>query len=192
MNHSNRSDISQLIEKLADGDQSVLGTVVPLMYDQLRQLADQRLRNDQLNCSISPTVLVHETYLRLVGQKSFDVRGKAHFLAIAAITMRRILVEFARRRSAEKRGGGQLNVTLDEARHATPLDSDRVLALHEALDNLSEVNPRQATIIVYWFFGGLTHKEIGEVLGISVPTVRKDWRMARAWLASQLDGRPQT
>jgi len=180
------SQVTRLLFELTGGDRSVVDAIMPLVYDELRARASARLRGDQLNDSVSPTLLVNETYLRLAGQEGNDWRNRAHFMAIAATTMRRILVEHARKRSAKKRGGGEFNITFNEEHHSRAMGSDKLIALDIALEELRKCSRRQVLIIEYWFFAGLTHKEIAEVLAVSIPTVRKDWRMARAWLASQL------
>jgi RNA polymerase sigma factor (TIGR02999 family) len=181
------SQVTQLLGQLTADNQSVVNAIMPLVYSELRQLASLKLKSDQLNDSICPTILVHEAYLRIAGQQDVNWRSRAHFMAIAAITMRRILVEYARMRKAQKRGGGDFDITFNEDQHSRRVNSERLLDLDIALRDLRKTNPRQASIIEYWFFGGLTHKEIAEVLKVSIPTVRHDWRLSRAWLAARLN-----
>lgn len=186
MNNGEASQVTRLLEELTGGDRSVVDAIIPLVYDELRQMASLRLRNDQLKDSISPTVLVHDAYLKLIGQERIGWQNRAHFLAIASTTMRRILVDYARLRNAQKRGGGKFDITFNEEQHYRTMGSDGLIALDSALNDLRKSNTRQASIIEYWFFGGLTHKEIAEVLEVSIPTVRKDWRISRAWLATRI------
>jgi RNA polymerase sigma factor (TIGR02999 family) len=161
------------------------------LYAELRRLAARRLRGERAGHTLSPTALVHEAYLRLAGQATVVDRGQ--LLATAAIMMRRILVSHARARGAQKRGDGERAVTLDDAIHApaagAELALDDVIALDELLGRLEAVQPRQARGVTLRVFGGLTDGEIADALGVSTPTVRRDWRMARAWLIKELEAR---
>ena len=172
---------TELLQRAARGDSDAAAEVVPLVYTQLRDRADAYLRREQAGHTLQPTALVHEAYVRLVGQRDVDWQGRTHFLATAAQEMRRILVDHARRRRSQKRGGSWERVTLSDA--TTP-DGDEVelLDLDEALEALEALDVRLVRIVELRFFGGLTVQEIAEQLGLGVSTVEKDWRMAKAWL----------
>ncbi len=129
---------------------------------------------------------MHEAYLKLVDQNRVNWQNRAHFFAIAAQSMRRVLINYAHKRKAQKRGGGQVIVTFVEESVPRETRAEELLALDEALSRLAKMNERQSKVVEYWFFGGLTHEEIAEVLGVSLPTVRRDWRLARAWLSREL------
>ena len=166
--------------------------ILPLIYDELRALAARYLAREGPDPILQPTALVHEAYLRLAAQTSAAVRGKSHFQAIAAEVMRRVLVDHARNKKAAKRGGDRTRVTLD-TRHVVRAGAARlhefdVVDFDDLLRTLAELDPRQARIVELRFFGGLTIPEVAETLGVSTSTVEKDWRFARAWIASQLRG----
>ena len=161
--------------------------LLPLVYDRLRAMAERGFRGRGNGATLQPTALAHEVYLHLVDQSSVDWRDRAHFLAVAAIAMRQILIQRARARSADKRGGGWRRVEID----AQPADSaggdpHDILSLHEALEELARLDARHARVVELRFFGGLTSEETAEVLGVSVRTVESDWRAARAWLRGAL------
>ena len=179
-------DVTLLLHELAGGNRTVVDALMPLVYDELRRLASRQLRRERADHTLNTTALVHEAYLKLVGQKSVSWQNRAHFLAIAAQAMRRILINYAQSRLAEKRGGGQQVVELNEELVVAEGRAEEIVALDAALTKLQELDERQSKIVEFRFFGGLTHEEIGEVLGISVPTVQRSWRMARAWLAREL------
>ncbi len=159
---------------------------MPRVYDQLHVLAHRQLRKERGNHTFNTTALVHEAYLKLVDQDQASLQNRAHFFAIAALAMRRILINYANKKNAEKRGGGVIRTTFDEGRVVREGKTDELLALDEALDRLQEMNERQSLVVTYRFFGGLTQQEIAEVLDVSVPTVRRDWRLARAWLSREM------
>lgn len=156
------------------------------IYEELRRLAAARLRRERAGHTLSPTALVHEVYLRMEGQVPTD--GRTHFIALSALMMRRILVSHARARGVQKRGGGDRPVTLDEAQAGVELPLDRIVALDDLLQRLEALHPRQAQVVSYRVFGGLNDLEIAEEMGVSAPTVRRDWRVARAWLIRELEG----
>jgi RNA polymerase sigma factor (TIGR02999 family) len=177
--------IVRLLQQWRAGDEEAYGRLVPLVYGELRRLARGQLRREQAPHSLQPTALVHEAYLRLV-KAEVDWRNRTHFLSVAARVMRRILVEHARARRADKRGGGALHVTLTgpiPAPDTSPID---VLALDEAMERLREFDSRQAQVVELSYFGGLTYPEIGELVGISEASVDRDLRHARAWLRREL------
>lgn len=186
MNKPEPDSITQKLKMLSGGNRAVVDNLIPLVYKQLRQIASRQLNSDRQKISISPSTLVHEAYIRLIGNNDISWQGRAHFLSIAAIAMRRILIDHARMRLAKKRGGGNFSVTFDEKAHVQSVGARGLIELETALKELKARNIRQASIIEYWFFGGMKHKEIAEVLCVSVPTVRRDWRISRAWLASRI------
>lgn len=159
---------------------------MPLVYDELRAIAHREMLRERADHTLDTTALVHEAYLNLVKNERLDWQSRAHFLSMAAIAMRRILVDYARRRAADKRGGGEAIVTLDDSQLAHESRPEEFIELDEALTRLNTRNPRLASVVTYKFFGGLTHDEIAEVLGVSVPTVHRDWRLARLWLSREL------
>jgi len=179
-------EITGLLLDLQGGNRTAVNQLFPLVYHQLHNMAKRQLRSERQNHTLNTTGLVHEAYLKLVDQTRVNWQNRAHFLAIAAQSMRRILIDYARSRLALKRGGENFSVTFDEQRHAHEVGSESLMALDAALNELKAINSRQASVIEFWFFGGLKHKEIAEVLSVSVPTVRRDWRISRAWLASKI------
>jgi RNA polymerase sigma-70 factor (ECF subfamily) len=176
------SEASGLLQKFGAGDREAASRLLPIVYTELRRLAGHYMRGEQSGQSIQPTELVHEAYLRLVGQERVNWQGRGHFMAMAAISMRRILVERARRKSAEKRGGGIEKLPLDGLAVFTPERSGQLLVLDEALDRLTRISPRQGRIVELRFFAGLNFDEIAEIEGLSPRTVKHDWSAARAWL----------
>jgi RNA polymerase sigma-70 factor, ECF subfamily len=180
--------ITQLLIDWSNGDQAALDKLMPLVYAELRRLATNYLRRERNSHTLQPTALVNEAYLRLVGQKNAKWQNRSQFFAISAQLMRRILVDHARRHQAEKRGGSEqqrLSITSVEEVLAQPAVD--VLALNEALDELSQMDPQQGRIVELKFFGGLSIDETAEVLGISHSTVEREWKSARAWLRRQLE-----
>jgi RNA polymerase sigma-70 factor, ECF subfamily len=169
------------------GDKSALDQMVPLVYDELHRLAAGYLANERRGHTLQPTALVHEAYLRLINQREVDWQNRAHFLGVAASVMRRIVINYARDRVAAKRGGvrEQVSLSLVEAPGLAP--EVEVMALEEALSRLTDHDPRKARVVELRFFGGLTMPEIAEILEISLATVEREWKFARAWLSAALD-----
>jgi RNA polymerase sigma-70 factor, ECF subfamily len=186
MSDSPDTAVTELLRRVRGGDGAAREAMVPLVYDELRRLAAFYLRHERPNHTLQPTALVHEAYMRLVDQRDVAWQNRAHFMAVAAIVMRRVLVNHARDRAAAKRGDGvvpeSLSVLGDVAGPA-PLD---VLALDLALDALSALDARKGQVVELKFFGGLTTPEVAEALGASVATVERDWSFARAWLFQRL------
>ncbi len=179
--------ITQWLKRLREGDEAALEHLVPLLYDELRQLARRQLRNERPGHTLNPTALVNEAFLRLVQQRQIKAAVRTQFLAIAGRTMWRILVNYARDKKRLKRGGGHRPIPLDEAdRFLTDQEADEVLALDEALDRLTKVNPRGSEVVRCRFYSGLSLEETAEVLGVSVKTVQRDWIAARAWLRREV------
>lgn len=179
-------EFSQLRAAPTRAGREVLDRLLPAVYDQLRRVAHRQLRGEGGDHTLGTTGLVHEAYLRLSDLDRLEWRSRAHFFAVAAQAMRRILVDYANSRKALKRGGTRRKVALDEVALPVDLRADEVLALDEALDRLSAVNARYARVVECRFFGGLDIEETAEALDISPATVKRDWTMARAWLNREL------
>jgi RNA polymerase sigma factor (TIGR02999 family) len=181
-----------LLSRAAGGDEKATSQLMPLVYDELRRLAASYLRRERPGQTLQATALVHEAYVRLISEKAHNWQNRTHFLAIAALSMRQILVQRARSRRAAKRGGDPARITLDEqllpAAQNAPDEIDLV-ALDAALDRLAALNQRQAKIVELRYFGGLSVEEAAETLRISPATVKRDWTLARAWLKRELSGR---
>ena len=177
------SDVTRLIESVHKGDRQAAADLLPLVYDELRKLAAASMAAEAPGHTLDATALVHEAYLRLVGDQQFDGRG--HFFAAAAEAMRRILVDHARTRMAAKRGAGR-RVKVDLDRVSGPDPDDDVLAVHDAIDRLAAVDPRVAKLVTLRYFGGRTLREAAEDLGIASRTADAWWAYARAWLAADL------
>ena len=184
---SEKSDITELLIAWSDGRSEALDALMPKVYADLRRVAAGYMRREAAGHPLQPTALVHEAYVRLVDQKHVQWRNRAHFFGVAANLMRRILVDHARRRRADKRGGDWERVTL--AGDEVAIDSHKeidVLALHEALERLAAFDPQQERIVELRYFGGLTIEEAAEVLGISAATVVREWTIAKAWLRADM------
>ncbi|MCI0488009.1 MAG: sigma-70 family RNA polymerase sigma factor [Blastocatellia bacterium] len=178
--------ITQLLIKWRNGDKAALDELMPQVYDELRRLANHYLRQERPDHTLQATALVHEAYLRLVGENEIDWQNRAHFFGIAAVRMRQILVEHARSRQAAKRGGGDYRLSLGEADLLAEKRDVNLLALDDALERLEALDPQKSRIIELRYFGGLTIEETSEALRISPSTVKRDWSMARAWLRSEI------
>ena len=182
------SNITQLLNDYQGGKKNALDELFPLVYGELRKLAANRLRGERSDHTLQPTALVHEAYLRLIEQHSADWQNRAHFFGLAAEMMRRILVNHAVKNNAEKRFGNRTRLVLDEIVDFTNGADVNLILLDEALNKLAEFDPKQAKIVELKFFGGLTNEEIAEVTGVSDSTVKREWRIAKAWLHEQLKG----
>jgi RNA polymerase sigma factor (TIGR02999 family) len=193
MNDSQRNEpgITQLLMAWSDGRREALDDLMPLVYEDLRRVAAGYMRREAAGHALQPTALVHEAYVRLIDQKQVKWRNRAHFFGVAAGMMRRILVDHARRRRADKRGGDWERVTLEENDVAaeSPHEID-VLTLHDSLERLATFDPQQARIVELRYFGGLTIEEAAEVVGVSPATVVREWTIAKAWLRVDLSRRP--
>jgi RNA polymerase sigma factor (TIGR02999 family) len=181
-----RGEVTQLLNRARDGDPGAFDRLLPLIYDELRAIARRQLRREQIGHTLQPTALVHDAYLKLVDQTGVEWRDRAHFFSIAARAMRQVLIDYARRRGAEKRGGGVVRTTLSNQELALEVPLEELLALDDALDRLAEVNERLRQVVEFRFFGGMAEEEIAEVLGVSTRTVQRDWLRARAWLYAEL------
>lgn len=180
--------VTRLLLEWSDGDERARDEMLPLVYNELRRLAASYLFRERPGHTLRPTELVHEAYLRLIDQRQVNWRNRAQFVGLAAVMMRRILVNYARERAADKRGGDVQKVPLSAADPAREPEDVDVLALHNALDRLEAIDSRKGRIVELKFFGGLTTNEIAEVLHISPATVDRDWSFARAWLYDAIVG----
>lgn len=184
------NSITALLAQLSKGNRQVEDQLVPQIYDELRRLARHYMRLERANHTLQPTALVNEAYAKLIQEAQIPWQSRAHFFATAAQLMRHILVDHARARKANKRGGMQQRVTLDDAMLAANPPSIDILALHEALERLAEFDARQSQIVELHFFGGLTCEEIALVLKVGERTVKRDLSMSRAWLKGELSKQP--
>jgi len=187
MSHPAPNEISELLVAWGGGDESALGRLMPLVYDELRRLAHRYMSQERPGHTLQTTALVNEAYLRLVNWREARWQNRAHFFAVSAQMMRRILVDFARDKQTQKRGADTLQVSLSEASALTVARSADLVALDESLTALAEVDRRKAEVVEMRFFGGLSVKEVAEVLQVSEETVLRDWRLAKVWLLRELD-----
>jgi RNA polymerase sigma-70 factor (ECF subfamily) len=178
--------LTETLNGVAQGDPHALERLLPVVYQEMRRLAASYLRGERIGHTLQPTALAHEAYLRLVGQEQARWQGRNHFMAVAARAMRSVLVDHARRRKAQKRGGGQSPVPLDTTMLMAGSTQVAFDDLDRALNHLAKLSERQAQVVELRYFGGLTIEETGEVLGISPVTVKRDWALARAWLYREL------
>jgi len=183
-----QTDVTLLLDRARGGDRAALNALLPLVYEELRRVARRAMRRERPGQTLGATALVHEAWLRLSEARRLSPQDRAHFLAIAARVMRQILVERARARHAEKRGGHRQRITLDEALVPQTGRALDVLALDTALDNLAQLDPEQARVVELRFFGGMSVEETAEALAISPATVKRRWTIARAFLLRELTG----
>ena len=181
-----RSTATQLLSHIAAGDADAYERLVPLVYDELRRIASTVLRDEQDHHTLDSAALVHEAYLRLIDLREMDWEGRAHFLGMAARTMRRVLIDWARRRRAEKRHGRRHRLELSQCEAAGPDQVLDVVALGETLERLATVHPRHAKLVEMRVFGGMTFEEVSVVLGVTDRTLKSDMRFVRAWLSREL------
>ena len=186
MTTTSSHEITQLLLAWNDGDQAALDKLVPLVYGELRRLARRYMNRESPGHLLQTTALVNEAYMRLIDADQVKWQNRAHFFAISARVMRRILVDFARRSNKLKRGGNTIEVSFDEALVVSAHRGADLVAIDDALTTLAALDPRQSEVVELRFFGGLKDNEIAEVLKVSHGTVRRDWRLARAWLHREL------
>lgn len=189
MTTPSENDITQLLIAWRDGDAEALEALMPLVYQELHRLAHRYLGRDRREHTLQTTALVNEAYLRLVKQQDLPWQDRVHFFAVAAQMMRRILVDYARARHVQKRGGGARHVALDEALEVSDARAAEVAALDEALESLAVFDARKSRLVELRFFGGLSIEETAEVLGVSPGTVMRDWTLAKAWLQREINKR---
>ena len=181
------SDVTRILEAAHQGDPHAADQLLPLVYDELRRLAAHRMWNEAGGHTLQPTALVHEAWLRLVGNENQKWDGRAHFFAAAAEAMRRILIERARRKTAARHGGGQSLANVDDLEIAAAVPEDELLAVSEALDKFAVRDQRKAELVKLRYFVGLKLEEAAEVLGVSVPTASRWWAYSRAWLCQEIE-----
>jgi RNA polymerase sigma factor (TIGR02999 family) len=186
------SEVTQILEAIQQGNPKAAEELLPVVYDELRKLAAHKMANERPGQTLQPTALVHEAWLRLVGDRAFEFENRGHFFAAAAEAMRRILVESARRKKCLKHGGQLERVDMDAVDLPLPMPDDEFLALDEALDRLSAVDSRAAEVVKLCFFVGLTQEEAARELDVSISTAERLWSFARAWLFREIQSRSAT
>ena len=179
--------ITAMLKAWSSGDEGALEQLTPLVYPELRKIARRYMQREKAGRTLQTTALVHEAYLRLVDASVAEWKDRAHFFAVCSQMMRRILVSAARARAAGKRGGGGLLIELNESTDGTPMRDDQIIVLDDALDALAKFDARKAKVVELRFFGGLSVQETAEVMKTSEQTVLRDWRLAKSWLAQELD-----
>jgi RNA polymerase sigma factor (TIGR02999 family) len=181
-------EATRLLQDAASGDAGAVDRLLPLVYGELRDLASRHLKRERLDHTLQATALVHEAYLHLVDASTIDWQGRTHFFALAAKVVRQVLIQHARAHGAQKRGRGRRRITLAEGIAIVPSQEVDLLDLDEALTRLAALHERQARVVELRFFGGLSVEEAAAALGVSERTVKEDWRVARAWLRSEIGG----
>lgn len=180
-------EVTQILGRYGQGDEQAFDQVMDLVYEDLRRIAHRQLRRARFGETLATTGLVHEAYLKLVDQTRAQFQDRNHFFAITAHAMRQIIVDYARKRFAKKRGGGQVPDTFDEERIAAEREAERILAVDQALEQLKEIDERMLRVVECRFFSGLTEQETADALGMSLRTVQRTWMRARAWLKETLE-----
>lgn len=180
------SEVTQLLIAWSSGDQVARERLMSVVYEELHRLARRYMRNESPGHTLQTSALVHEAFIRLVDQRNVHWQNRSHFFGIAAQMMRRILVDYARSRNFAKRGGGAVKLSLEEGLIVSDVRSEEIVAVHEALEGLAKMDPRQAQIVELKFFGGLSNEETAGVLDVSAGTVARDWTMAKAWLRREI------
>jgi RNA polymerase sigma factor (TIGR02999 family) len=181
-----KEDVTRLLQSATSGDRSAVEALLPVVYDELKRRAASLMRAERAGHTLQPTALVHDAFLQLIQQDRVDWQGRAHFFAVASQLMRRILVDHARGRLRQKRGGAAPRISLDEGMGLSVERDADVVAVDNALQRLAEVDPKQAEIVEMRFFGGLSVEEVAAVLGVSKRTVEAEWTMIKAWLRREL------
>ena len=180
------TSVTEMLARARTGDSGALADVFPLIYDELRRLAQHQLRREPDGHTLSPTALVHEAYMRLIDYTRTEWANRAHFMAVASTAMRRILVDHARGHRSLKRGGALQRVSIDSIELGAGERAELLVAIDEALDRLKQVEPRQAQVVECRFFGGMTEEETAEALGMGLRTAKRDWAKAKAWLYREI------
>ena len=192
MEDGSQLGLTHLLGRARAGDEGARGELVTQVYDELRRVASGLMRRERTDHTLSPTAVVHEAVIRLLGEAVFDrAEDRSYLFASAVRAMREVLIDHARRRGAGRRGGGMHRVPLDAVLDYFDAQGLDVVAVHEALDRLADLDGRQAQVMTLRYFGGMTVPEVAKALGVSVVTVERDWRLARAWLAGQLGGKDE-
>jgi RNA polymerase sigma-70 factor (ECF subfamily) len=186
---SESQEVTMLLSALTNGEDGAAAKLIPVVYDELRRLAGSYMRRERVDHTLQATALVNEAYLKLIEQRAVNWQSRAHFFGVAAQLMRRILIDYARGHTREKRGGEQKKVSLDEVFLFSEQQADELLAVDDSLNLLAKVDPRQARVVELRFFAGLSVEEAAEALGVSPKTVKRDWSVAKAWLYADLKER---
>ena len=179
-------EVTRLLGAWSDGDRQALNDLMPLVYAELHRIARRAWSGQRPGDTLQPTILIHEAYIKLIEQEKPAFQDRSHFFAVAATAMRHILVNHAKANLAAKRGGGGVNLSLDDAEPMIQREAAEVIALHEALEALHAIDPRKSRIVELRYFGGLSIEDTANVLGISTITVNRDWRLSRAWLSREM------
>jgi len=182
-----KGEVTMLLAAWSKGDPEALNKVMPLVYAELHRIARRAWSQQPHNNTLQPTALINEAYLKLANVENATFQDRCHFFAVASSAMRQILVNHAKSRLTEKRGGGRVNVSLDEVQPAVHQEAAEIVALHEALESLQAVDPRKSKVVEMRYFGGLSVEETAEAMGVSVRTVNRDWRLARSWLIREMN-----
>jgi RNA polymerase sigma factor (TIGR02999 family) len=180
-------EVTRLLAAWSEGDKHAFNQLMPLVYAELHRIARHAWNGQNPGNILQPTALIHEAYLKLMHAEEPVFQGRSHFFALASIAMRHILVNHARNSLSAKRGGGRVNISLDEVEPAVHQEAAEVVALHEALEALQAVDPRKSRVVEMRYFGGLSIEQTAEALGVSIITVNRDWRMARTWLMREMN-----
>jgi RNA polymerase sigma-70 factor (ECF subfamily) len=180
-------DVTSLLRAWSLGDEQALQQLIPVVYEELRRVASRQMAGERASHTLQTTALIHEVYVRLVDVPGASVRNRAHFFAMCARLMRNVLVDFARSRGYQKRGGGAAHVALDEALLVSPAPDPDLVELDEALERLAAVDRRKSQVVELRFFGGLSVEDTAEALDVSPETVMRDWKLAKAWLLREMD-----
>jgi RNA polymerase sigma factor (TIGR02999 family) len=191
MSEAHDEEVNRLLQRWSEGDEEAAARVFPLVYDELHRMASAMFRRERQDHTLQTTAVIHEAYLNLMKGRQVDWQNRAHFFGLMTRIMRRVLVDHARSHNRSKRGGGSFKVAIEEADGASIEESPDVVALDEALTRFSEIDPEKARVIELRFFGGLTIEETAVCLGISKATVIRQWRLARAWLYTELSEESQ-
>jgi RNA polymerase sigma-70 factor, ECF subfamily len=186
---SESQEVTMLLSALTNGEDGAAAKLIPVVYDELRRLAGSYMRRERVDHTLQATALVNEAYLKLIEQRAVNWQSRAHFFGVAAQLMRRILIDYARGHTREKRGGEQKKVSLDEVILFSEQQADELLAVDDSLNLLAKMDPRQARVVELRFFAGLSVEEAAEALGVSPKTVKRDWSVAKAWLYADLKER---
>ncbi|HEY3707710.1 MAG TPA: sigma-70 family RNA polymerase sigma factor [Terracidiphilus sp.] len=185
---TSQGDVTSLLTAWGQGDPNALNELMPLVYNELHRMAQRAWRGRDQGVTLQPTALINEAYIKLAGAGNTSFQNRAHFFAVACTAMRQILVNHARSRHAGKRGSGQIAVSIDDIQPAARQEAAEVIALHEALERLEALDARKSRVVEMRYFGGLSIEETAETLGVSIITVNRDWRLARAWLLREING----
>lgn len=181
-----KNQITQLLNDFGQGNKLVLNEILPLVYDELRKISSKYLRDEHRKHTFQTTELVHEAFIRLIGDENISWESRAHFFGIAANSMRQILVDYARKRTAKKRGEGKSNISLDSAQEISIQSNEQIIALDNALKKLESLEERSSKIVELRFFSGLTIEETAQAMNISPATAKRDWNFAKAWLYKEI------